>query len=85
MPVGTPPNGFDTSAVAAAARARSGSTWREAVQVGRVDRGERGVELLDRRALAAAERVDERAGITGQGASELREDMPIPSLADPER
>src|SRR5947208_13075573 len=30
IPVGTPPNGFETSAVVAAALARSGSTWEKA-------------------------------------------------------
>jgi hypothetical protein len=32
MPVGTPPKGSDTSAAAAAARARSGSTWEKALR-----------------------------------------------------
>ena len=44
---------------AAAACSASRSVEAEGVEVARVDRGEHGLELLDRRALTAAERVDE--------------------------
>ena len=40
----------------------------EAVEVARLDGRQGGVELLDRRALAGAEGVDERAGVTGPRA-----------------
>ena len=39
----------------------------EAVQLGGLDGGERGLELLDRRALTGAEGVDEAAGVTLPG------------------
>ncbi len=67
MPMGTPPKGRETSAAAAAARARVGVEVGEGVELAGLDGGERGLELLDRRALPGPERVDQRAGVSEPG------------------
>ena len=67
MPTGTPPNGSDTSAARARSSAASASRNENALQLAGLDGGEAGLELLDRRALAGPERVDERAGVAGPG------------------
>ena len=64
-PIGTPPNGSDTSALPAARARRLGVEVRERVELGSLDRREGGVELLERGSLPGAERVDERAGVSG--------------------
>ena len=53
MPTGTPPNGAETSACAAAVERAFGVEERERVEVARRDRGERRLQLLDRRSFLA--------------------------------
>ena len=70
IPVGTPPNGFDTSALRRGLTGAVGVDERDAVQVGRLDRRERRIELLDGRALARSgtrRRAEQQSPV--QGAS----------------
>ena len=58
----------DVGVFGGAQRCRVGVDERERVEIALVDRGERRLELFARGALAASERVDERAGVIGPRA-----------------
>ena len=73
---GTPPKGKDTSADFAAARRRVDVEVAERVELRRVDGGQRGVELVDRRSLAASERIDQRDGVPTQGSTAVMDRHP---------
>ena len=64
-PIGTPPNGSDTSATPAASMRPLAVEVAERVQRAGVDRRVHGLELLGGRALTPPEGVDERAGVPG--------------------
>ena len=60
MPIGTPPNGRETSAFPAARRAPSGSRWQKAFRSDARDRPERHVRALRRRDIEPERKASTR-------------------------